>query len=446
MIIDSLAMSVDAFTYLFNLIAERLKHKQILRHQHESQQHLAASAAAAAASKQERYIQDQKRQQRLFRLNLEFIPPLISVIALVAVSSQALIDAITVIINESDIASSPILEANANDGIFDDIILEQQQQQAQAEMQSEPNVHTMLVFSTLNLILDLMNVTVFAKSENDFTIPLCPCCGEHDSTTLCDDLNDENDLHYDDEEEEVGTACTYTCCEETHLLPCGISDDGNNGTASPTLSPTSNESQNPEWMTDDLSLDIIHEDDDERRWGSTNSLLSMETGTIDPCTSNIPLDCTKAKDVSSVILTSHSSSSDSSNINTKPKLSKYGQYDTFTCDNDNHKCDEDTCSEEDSEESNDILINLNMCSAYTHVMADTLRSAAVLIASGIACSFDQISPTMADASGAIIVSIIIAISLGPLLIGLVQIFHDIRAVRREIDMAKLHDDERVCKV
>ena len=68
-------------------------------------------------------------------------------------------------------------------------------------------------------------------------------------------------------------------------------------------------------------------------------------------------------------------------------------------------------------------------------MADTLRSVAVLIASDVAFVFLKILPSIADVSGAIIVSIIIAISLGPLFIGLVQTFHDIRIVRREIALA-----------
>ena len=64
------------------------------------------------------------------------------------------------------------------------------------------------------------------------------------------------------------------------------------------------------------------------------------------------------------------------------------------------------------------LVNLNMCSAWTHVCADTMRSIAVLVAAGIACLFQAVSPEAADATAAIVVSIIIIVSLLPLLQGL----------------------------
>ena len=77
--------------------------------------------------------------------------------------------------------------------------------------------------------------------------------------------------------------------------------------------------------------------------------------------------------------------------------------------------------------------NLNMCSAYTHVVADTLRSVAVVIAASLATIFDFITPDVADATGAIVVSFIIAISLGPLLAGLFEAWSE---------LAKLGEEER----
>mmetsp|Transcript_34551 Transcript_34551/g.75635 ORF Transcript_34551/g.75635 Transcript_34551/m.75635 type:complete len:414 (+) Transcript_34551:124-1365(+) len=77
--------------------------------------------------------------------------------------------------------------------------------------------------------------------------------------------------------------------------------------------------------------------------------------------------------------------------------------------------------------------NLNMCSAYTHVVADTLRSVAVVIAASLATIFDFIPPDVADATGAIVVSFIIAISLGPLLAGLFEAWSE---------LAKLGEEER----
>lgn len=63
-------------------------------------------------------------------------------------------------------------------------------------------------------------------------------------------------------------------------------------------------------------------------------------------------------------------------------------------------------------------------------MADTLRSIAVLIAAGIACIMPSLSPTLADASAAVAVSGIIAVSLGPLLMGLIQTWGEIRILHR----------------
>lgn len=63
--------------------------------------------------------------------------------------------------------------------------------------------------------------------------------------------------------------------------------------------------------------------------------------------------------------------------------------------------------------------NLNMCSAWTHVCADTLRSASVLVASLLASIFPaKLSAPQADSGATIVVSIIILVSLVPLIQGL----------------------------
>jgi Co/Zn/Cd efflux system component len=77
----------------------------------------------------------------------------------------------------------------------------------------------------------------------------------------------------------------------------------------------------------------------------------------------------------------------------------------------------------------DGTMNLNMCSAWTHVFADTLRSITVLIAAGIAFLFPLwLSPTEADSWGAIVVSFIILASTLPLLQGLYSTACKIRSV------------------
>jgi len=64
--------------------------------------------------------------------------------------------------------------------------------------------------------------------------------------------------------------------------------------------------------------------------------------------------------------------------------------------------------------------NTNMCSAYTHVVADTLRSLAVTVAACIALANKNVNPDLSDAWAAIVVSVIILGSTVPLFIGLHQ--------------------------
>lgn len=71
------------------------------------------------------------------------------------------------------------------------------------------------------------------------------------------------------------------------------------------------------------------------------------------------------------------------------------------------------------------------CSAYTHVLADTIRSVAVMLAAIIAMLSPEITPQEADASAAIVVSVIIMIALLPLLSGLKDTGFELYAIRRE---------------
>lgn len=73
--------------------------------------------------------------------------------------------------------------------------------------------------------------------------------------------------------------------------------------------------------------------------------------------------------------------------------------------------------------------NLNMCSAYTHVFADTLRSIAVLIAAVLALIFPVITPEEADSSAALIVSLLILLSLIPLFQGVFRSGSELHSIR-----------------
>mmetsp|Transcript_28361 Transcript_28361/g.59267 ORF Transcript_28361/g.59267 Transcript_28361/m.59267 type:complete len:90 (+) Transcript_28361:61-330(+) len=65
-----------------------------------------------------------------------------------------------------------------------------------------------------------------------------------------------------------------------------------------------------------------------------------------------------------------------------------------------------------------------------HVCADTLRSTAVLIAAGIATVFQSIDGGKADAIAAVVVSVIILVSIIPLMQGLVLTGFEIRYLTR----------------
>ena len=105
MLADSSAMSVDVFTYAFNLFAEK-----------------------------EKKTVNRKRQ-----LELELIPPLISVVTLLF---------ITVVVMKGAIQS--ILQG------YDKSI----------STEDEPNVNLMFIFSLINLFLDILNVGCFAKAKH----------------------------------------------------------------------------------------------------------------------------------------------------------------------------------------------------------------------------------------------------------------------------------------
>jgi Co/Zn/Cd efflux system component len=120
MLEDAEAMSVDASTYLFNLCAERVKHRPYTAKELDMPQDV------------REYMREMKR------LYLEVIPPLISVTTLIAVTVYAIKDAV-------DSLSRP------NEGPEDEV-----------------DASIMMWFSGANLLLDLVNVTCFARAQQAF--------------------------------------------------------------------------------------------------------------------------------------------------------------------------------------------------------------------------------------------------------------------------------------
>jgi hypothetical protein len=129
MIGDSAAMFVDALTYFFNLVAERKKN-----HFDEQWETIDQDPKTQRDSRQRR-----ERAKRKMTLQLELVPPLISVTSLIVVTAFVLRKAIRVLILDTHRDPSK---------------------------QGDPNINLMLIFSSINLCLDFMNVVCFAKAKH----------------------------------------------------------------------------------------------------------------------------------------------------------------------------------------------------------------------------------------------------------------------------------------
>lgn len=123
MLADSEAMSVDALTYLFNMWAERIKNRPFTDYE------LSLPTPV------------RMRRRTMKRLYLELIPPLISVTTLIVVTIFVMKDALQTLFGEQ-----------GTDGTPDDDV----------------DVGIMLLFSGINLLLDIVNVTCFARAHQAF--------------------------------------------------------------------------------------------------------------------------------------------------------------------------------------------------------------------------------------------------------------------------------------
>jgi hypothetical protein len=130
MLADSEAMMVDALTYLLNLMAERIKNRPL------QESELAKSAT------QRHY------DRELQRLYLELVPPSISVLTLVAVTCMTLRE-----------ASTTLRTMGRNEKPGD-------------EDEESVSLPIMLVFSAANLLLDIVNVSCFARANMNFGLDM----------------------------------------------------------------------------------------------------------------------------------------------------------------------------------------------------------------------------------------------------------------------------------
>lgn len=369
---DSAAMFVDAMTYAFNLCAEQMKNRS------DSESEVDCSRY----SEQERIKarRARERAERKRTLYLELIPPFVSVSTLIVVTSFVLTDAIRTL----------ALDAHRS-----------------IDKQSDPNVNLMFCFSMLNLMLDFINVFCFAKAKHALgyntvddddgkvhviagkaknrkvTVPKMRRRRKYDRLPECD-----NDEDADEEEDGMGHCDRLegmTLREQVELVhhkdelsPCG-SLEGN---------PTHPQLEHNEEVTFEL-------------------MPQAANGELD-----LSGDDTRTTMGSSTAITHHSNKH---------------SYDCAGL----SRADRDGDRYDDEHDDDDEAANLNMCSAYTHVFADTLRSIAVVVAATVEKLVQSVTPEEADATAAVIVSVIIGLSLVPLFQGLVRTWLELVSMREE---------------
>lgn len=129
---DSAAMLIDSLTYLFNSWAERSKNISL------------EEIDSSSLTDREKELRRMGRTRH--RLWLEILPPLFSVTFLIFLTIYIMLDGIkTLSFDASD----------DDDG-------------SSKNTEDEPNIGVMFFFSTLNLGLDILNVTCFARARHAF--------------------------------------------------------------------------------------------------------------------------------------------------------------------------------------------------------------------------------------------------------------------------------------
>jgi Co/Zn/Cd efflux system component len=319
---DSAAMIVDSITYCFNWIAERRK-RQFDVEPSASFQY--SSSNSLSPAEQDRIHQ---RAKRKMVLQLEVVPPIISVTTLVAV---------TVLVTKRAVHVLSLDMHRSRD------------------QQSNPNVGLMLIFSVFNLGLDGLNVFCFARAKHllGYSTEIEPDADILQGTKV-----------------KRATGSERKPKPSLRKPPGGYSqveDDSTNDTY-----------DDPEGVREASGADVDENDDN-------NSAHREASATPSPAS------------------TSHD-----------PEATKHNHHDSHDHHHDHHE-----------------HANLNMCSAYTHVVADTLRSIAVIIASALAEFVPDVTPEEADATAAVVVSFLILLSLLPLLHGLARSVTELRMILAE---------------
>jgi Co/Zn/Cd efflux system component len=333
---DSAAMIVDAITYLFNWIAERRKNRYNEQQQQQQQQQVVH--LESTREEKDRGDRRRKRTLRKMVLQLEIIPPVISVTSLVIVTAFVTKKAIEVLVLDMH---RPVSQ------------------------QRRPNTNLMLAFSVFNLALDGLNMFCFAKAKHLLGF----------STSEEDGESQHGDVVNGQKRTERGA-------EGKKYRQVNLNVDVGEELGDTLDERFAIEEEEEEDDRDDRKLMAGIRDDQGTIW------FDMESGG-------------EEEDDNFVL---------------------YGEGQPIEA---GGSCDDD------HDDHHHHHANLNMCSAYTHVFADTVRSVAVIVAAVVADVVPDVTPEEADAAAAVVVSVLILLSLIPLAQGLARSVSELRAILAE---------------
>lgn len=392
LLVDASAMAIDSFTYGFNLIAERMKNR--------IEAHIGYREQQSHNLTEEELERRQERSKRKLTLKLEIVPPVISVLTLVIVTSFILKESIKTL--KADV---------------------KEEDKDPDNLQSNPNMNVMLVFSSLNLLLDLVNVLFFAKSDNVFRFQTIQ---NNNSTYHVDDDLPHQKRNHDNENDNSKTMMDQS-------TPIGIKGLIKDAYKSMYLEKT-----RMNGGVYSLASQRRESEDESIHYGDME-LQDVNSTTI----SKNAIDSLDGHDVSKFAIDDDDDDNNNGDDDDDHDYAELGansseehiyldesiaSQNIFTSD----EIDEENVDRIIEElEKRKVRSNLNMCSAYTHVLADTLRSISILIASLLGKYAMNITAEVADASAAVFVSSIILIALLPLLSGLMRNSRELWLIYRE---------------
>ncbi|GFH57314.1 hypothetical protein CTEN210_13791 [Chaetoceros tenuissimus] len=396
---DSMAMFVDAGTYGFNLIAERMKNRahDTIRTKIEGQHRkMKEDQGITEVNEIDEEVEQMElerkidRAKRKLHLKLELIPPLISVFTLICVTSFILHESVGVL----------MLDAKRDEAF-----------------QSRPDVIVMFVFSSLNLVVDVVNMMFFKKGDHLFGFD-----------TFEEDFHEVEQFNSSGLDRET----------QPHLDPRGRSNDSGDKENDDTVarsrssSPTKSNKAKVRQKLSKNFKGILKES--KHRKGGAYATLGSDSNDSEVYNDSVDdIEMSPSKNGVGIFTIDDE---DGSNENDEHQTNKF-TFEKESAELDSPESHANSLDDDmnqqlyDEYNSHKRKSNLNMCSAWTHVFADTVRSLAVLIAALLGEFVEGVSPEIADASAAVVVSSIILVALLPLLNGMVRICRELLLLRRE---------------